>query len=108
MGAILLKVTLVLALSFSLALGKSVLSKKKDQATIDKEVLLEDEDYDDDVLDLPVEEQKSRLQNLVEKKIDINKDGYVVMFILLQPLRWRCVDCVIHHERDVRKEQQYI
>jgi len=28
--------------------------------------------------------------------------------LLLQPLRWRCVDCVIHHERDVRKEQQYI
>jgi len=27
---------------------------------------------------------------------------------LLQPLRWRCVDCVIHHEPDVRKEQQYI
>jgi len=24
---------------------------------------------------------------------------------LLQPLRWRCVDCVIHHERDVREEQ---
>jgi len=28
--------------------------------------------------------------------------------ILLQPLRWRCVDCGIHHERDVREEQQYI
>ena len=27
--------------------------------------------------------------------------GYVV----LQPLRWCCVDCVIHHERDVREEQ---
>ena len=24
--------------------------------------------------------------------------------ILLQPLRWCCVDCVIHHERDVREE----
>jgi len=24
---------------------------------------------------------------------------------LLQPLRWRCVECVIHHERDVREEQ---
>jgi len=29
-------------------------------------------------------------------------------FIMLQPLRWCCVDCVIHHERDVREEQQYI
>jgi len=28
--------------------------------------------------------------------------------MLLQPLRWHCVDCVIHHEWDVRKEQQYI
>jgi len=25
--------------------------------------------------------------------------------MLLQPLRWRCVECVIHHERDVREEQ---
>jgi len=24
--------------------------------------------------------------------------------VLLQPLRWCCVDCVIHHERDVREE----
>jgi len=28
--------------------------------------------------------------------------------MFLQPLRWRCVDCVIHHEWDMRKEQQYI
>ena len=27
--------------------------------------------------------------------------------MLLQPLRWCCVDCVIHHERDVREEQHY-
>ena len=27
---------------------------------------------------------------------------------LLQPLRWCCVDCVIHHERDVREEQKYM
>jgi len=25
--------------------------------------------------------------------------------MLLQPLRWCCVKCVIHHERDVREEQ---
>ena len=24
--------------------------------------------------------------------------------VLLQPLQWCCVDCVIHHERDVREE----
>jgi len=28
--------------------------------------------------------------------------------VLLQPLRWRCVDCVIHHEPDLREQQQYI
>jgi len=27
---------------------------------------------------------------------------------VLQPLRWRYVDCVIHHERDVCEEEQYI
>jgi len=25
---------------------------------------------------------------------------------LLQPLWWRCFECVIHHEWDVREEQQ--
>jgi len=27
---------------------------------------------------------------------------------LLQPLRWCCVGCVIHHERNVREEQKYL
>ena len=27
---------------------------------------------------------------------------------MLQPLRWCCADCVIHHERDVREEQKYM
>jgi len=27
--------------------------------------------------------------------------------ILLQPLWWCCVDCVIHHEQDVREEQHH-
>ena len=27
---------------------------------------------------------------------------------VLQPLRWCYVDCVIHHERDVREEQKYV
>jgi len=26
---------------------------------------------------------------------------------LLQPLRWRCVDCVIHHGWGVREEQHH-
>jgi len=26
-------------------------------------------------------------------------------FMVLPPLRWCCVDCVIHHEWDVREEQ---
>jgi len=28
--------------------------------------------------------------------------------LLLQHLRWCCVDCVIHHERDMCEEQKYI
>ena len=28
--------------------------------------------------------------------------------MVLQPLRWCCVDYVIHHERDVREEQKYM
>jgi len=32
----------------------------------------------------------------------ILRKGFVCM--LLQPLRWRCVECAIHHERDVREE----
>jgi len=39
-----------------------------------------------------------------ERAIDVvcwKKEG-----MLLQPLRFCCVDCVIHHERDVREEQK--
>ena len=28
--------------------------------------------------------------------------------MLLQPLQWHCIECVIHHEQDVREKQQYI
>jgi len=31
--------------------------------------------------------------------------GQTLAVVLLQLLRWRCVECVIHHERDVREEQ---
>ena len=27
--------------------------------------------------------------------------------MVLQPLRWCCLDCVIYHERDVREEQHH-
>jgi len=62
--------------------SKSVVKSKVDRlspADLDKEVLLDDpDDYDDDdVLDLPIDEQKQRLRNLVEKKIDTDKDGFV-------------------------------
>jgi len=33
---------------------------------------------------------------------------YLKCLGLLQPLRWHCVECVTHHKRDVRKEQQYV
>jgi len=32
---------------------------------------------------------------------------YKKEMVVLQPLRWRCVDCVIHHGRDVREEQHH-
>ena len=32
----------------------------------------------------------------------------VSLLLVLQPLRWCCVDCVIHHEGDVREEQKYM
>jgi len=28
--------------------------------------------------------------------------------LMLQPLHWRCVECVIHHERNVCEEQHHI
>jgi len=28
-----------------------------------------------------------------------------IILVLLQPLRWRCTECAIHHERIVREEQ---
>jgi len=34
----------------------------------------------------------------------IGRDPIWIELDLLQPLRWCCVDCVIHHERDVREE----
>ena len=27
------------------------------------------------------------------------------LLAILQPLRWRCVKCAVHHKRDVREEQ---
>jgi len=27
---------------------------------------------------------------------------------VLQPLRWRCAECAVHHERNVREEQHHI
>jgi len=27
------------------------------------------------------------------------------LLAMLQPLRWHCVECAVHHERDVREEQ---
>jgi len=37
----------------------------------------------------------------------IAKDVKNSLMLMLQRLRWCCVDCVIHHERDVREEQHH-
>jgi len=34
--------------------------------------------------------------------------GHTFRTALLQPLRWCCVYCVIHHERNAEEEQKYI
>jgi len=39
-------------------------------------------------------------------KTSLRLDTFVCM--LLQPLQWRCVDCVIHHERDVCQDNTII
>jgi len=36
-----------------------------------------------------------------------NVDNLPNEVVLLQPLRWCCVKCMIHHERDVREEQHH-
>jgi len=30
------------------------------------------------------------------------------VMVVLQPLRWRCAECAVHHERNVREEQHHI
>ena len=32
----------------------------------------------------------------------------MINFIVLQPLRWHCAECAVHHERDMRKEQDHV
>jgi len=46
----------------------------------------------------------SGLQHLLQ----ISCLSWLCWWILLQPLHWCCVECVIHHEQDVRKEQHHI
>jgi len=38
----------------------------------------------------------------------IQKHIFQLNMELLQPLQWRCVKCVIHHERDVHEEKHHI
>jgi len=44
----------------------------------------------------------------VNVKIALSYKLMMIQDILLQPLLWCCVDCVIHHERDVREEQKHM
>lgn len=52
-------------------------ARPNEKSHSDKEVLFEDDDYDDDILELPLYEQKERLKALIENKIDANGDGWV-------------------------------
>ena len=42
--------------------------------------------------------------NVIDKKQMCDSVIMGKKLLLLQPLRWRWVDCVIHHERDVCEE----
>jgi len=32
----------------------------------------------------------------------------MIKLVLLQPLRWHCAECAVHHERNVREEQHHM
>ena len=53
---------------------------------------------------------KSVLLALFLLKHDCANFPSSVLFLvtIVAPLRWCCVDCMIHHERDVREEQKYM
>jgi len=51
----------------------------------------------------PHQHQSENMNNSRSKKGNVNL--CLADYILLQPLRWCYVECVIHHERDVREEQ---
>jgi len=57
--------------------GLAIHGRPNEKSHTDKEVLFEDDDYDDDILELPLYEQKERLKALIENKIDANADGWV-------------------------------
>jgi len=58
--------------------------------------------HDDKVL------RKIKLDSSGEFCLRNNKLLHTSYLVVFQPLRWPCVKCVIHHEQDVREEQQYI
>ena len=51
---------------------------------------------------------KKFVLRLAKQVQELQKRSYTMLsarylpLLLLQPLRWCCFDCVIHHERDVR------
>jgi len=52
--------------------------------------------------DVKVVRSSAFTQRTSDRCVRCKKEG-----MLLQPLRWCCVECVIHHERDVREEQHH-
>ena len=47
------------------------------------------------------------LSSLNHLSLEIKKIG-CSKFHLLRPLRWRCAECAVHHERNVREEQHHL
>jgi len=50
----------------------------------------------------------SKQQNKCGKPKTEFLEQFIDLSVLLQLLRWRCGDCVVHLERYVREEQKYI
>jgi len=42
---------------------------------------------------------------MLEQTVAKNKRLSKSLLVLLQPLRWRCAECAVHHEWNVREEQ---
>jgi len=51
---------------------------------------------------------KARLSFQTNYNLSMQYQYMLLSGVAIPPLRWCCVDCVIHHERDMHEEQKYM